>query len=133
MLPFSTNILLSIIEFFSIVILHVIYALTQFGWEKALFVSIGFLPALLTILLYRLVKKENVIVRCFYLTMLITSYLISSMLDTLGMLIMIYFAGALVMALYAKRGLMIEYVIVSSLALIATSVFQMDIISLHLP
>ena len=133
MLPFSTNILLSIIEFFSIVILHVIYALTQFGWEKALFVSIGFLPALLTILLYRLVKKENVIVRCFYLTMLITSYLISSMLDTLGMLIMIYFAGALVMALYAKRGLMIEYVIVSSLALIATSVFQMDIISLNMP
>lgn len=133
MLPFSTNIALSIIEFFSIVILHVIYAFTQFGWERALFVSIGFLPALLTILLYRLVKNENAIIRCFYITMLLTSYLISLMLGTLGMLIMIYFAGALVMALYARRGMMVEYVIVSSLILVVVSVFQQDVISNIMP
>ena len=47
MLPFRTSIIVSIIEFFSVVLLHVVYAFNQFGWEQALFISIGFLPVLL--------------------------------------------------------------------------------------
>ena len=53
MLPFSTNIILCVIEFFSVVLLHVAYALSQYGPEKAALISIGFLPALLTVLLKR--------------------------------------------------------------------------------
>ena len=67
MLPFRTSIAVSIIEFFSVVLLHVIYAVTQFGWEQGLFISIGFLPVLLTLLLYRTISNEDVIVRCFYM------------------------------------------------------------------
>ena len=68
MLPFSTNIILCVIEFFSVVLLHVAYALSQYGPEKAALISIGFLPALLTVLLYRVIRDERIVIRCFYVT-----------------------------------------------------------------
>ena len=102
MLPYSTNIVLCVIEFFSMVLLYVAYAFSQYGIEKALFISIGFLPALLTILLYRFVRNEKLVIRIFYLTMVITSYVISWQLGMLGSLAIIFFAGALMMALYAN-------------------------------
>ena len=109
MLPFRTSIIVSIIEFFSVVLLHVVYAFNQFGLEQALFISIGFLPVLLTLLLYRTISNENAIVRCFYVTMTLTSYIISAQLETLGMLIMIYMAEALIIALFVKKRIFVEY------------------------
>ena len=63
MLPFSTSVWLSIVEFFSIILLHVVYAYNMYGVEKALLMSIGFLPVLLTLLLFRTIKSEDWIVR----------------------------------------------------------------------
>lgn len=125
MLPFSTNIKLSIVEFLCVVILYVAYAWNKYGLEKAWYVCIGFLPVLLTMLLCRLVKKEEAIIRVFYISMLLTSFLISYWLDTLGLLTMIYMAGALVIALYAKKKLMIEYIAASISILIGTAIFMM--------
>ena len=102
MLPFSTSVWLSIVEFFSIILLHVIYAYNAYGIETALLISIGFLPVLITLLLFRTIKNENVIVRCFYVTMSITSYIITGQLQMLGILIIIYMAQGLIVALYAK-------------------------------
>ncbi len=118
MLPFSTTMVLSLIEFFCVVVLHVIYAFGHFGMEETLLSAIGFIPILLTVLLFRLVKKENVIVRVFYISMLIASYFIAWKIQTLGMLIMVYFAGALMIALHSNRKLMLEYSIVSAVILI---------------
>ena len=129
MLPFSTTMVLSLIEFFCVVVLHVIYAFGHFGMEETLLSAIGFIPILLTVLLFRLVKKENVIVRVFYISMLIASYFIAWKIQTLGMLIMVYFAGALMIALHSNRKLMLEYSIVSAVILIGMAIFQMDAIS----
>ncbi len=130
MLPFRTCILVSIIEFFSAVFLHVLYAFNQFGAEQALYTSIGFLPVLLTVLLYRTIKNQNIILRCFYVTMALTSYLVSVQLDTVGMLIMIYLAEALMIALFAKKEVFVEYAVLSILALIAIGIFQQEDIQL---
>lgn len=130
MLPFRNSVMVSIIEFFSVVLLHVIYAANQFDFERALYISIGFLPVLLTILLYRTISNENAIVRCFYITMTLTSYLISAQLDTLGMLIMIYMAEALIIALFVKKQIFIEYFIVSFVGLLAVGIFQTEEINL---
>ena len=130
MLPFKNSIAVSIIEFFSVVLLYVIYALNQFGPQKAVFISIGFLPVLLTLLLYRTISNENVIVRCFYVTMTLTSYLISLQLDTLGMLIMIYMAEALMIALFVKRRIFIEYFAFSFVGLIMIGIFHTEDINL---
>ncbi len=130
MLPFKTSIIVSIIEFFSVVLLYVVYALNQFGIQQAMFISIGFLPVLLTLLLYRTVSNENVIVRCFYVTMTLTSYIISVQLDTLGMLIMIFMAEALMIALFVKKQIFIEYFVFSFLGLILVGIFQTDDINL---
>ena len=126
MLPFKTNIVLCVIEFFSVVLLHVAYALSQDGPEKAAFISIGFLPALLTILFYRLMKSEKMIIRIFYLSMIVTSYIISWSLGMLGTLCVIFFAGALMLALYADRGLMLEYAILTSVTLVLNTIFLTD-------
>ena len=133
MLPFKTNIILCVIEFFSVVLLHVAYALSQYGPEKAALTAIGFLPALLTVLLYRLIKNEQIVVRCFYITMIITSYIISWQLGLLGTLSVIYMAGALMMALYASRSLMLEYAIITVLVLIFNIIFQRDLITITCP
>lgn len=130
MLPFRTSIIVSIIEFFSVVLLHVVYALNQFGWEQALFISIGFLPVLLTLLLYRTISNENAIVRCFYVTMTLTSYIISAQLDTLGMLIMIYMAEALIIALFVKKRIFVEYFAFSFIGLLAVGIFQTEEINI---
>lgn len=126
MLPFSTSIWLSLTEFFSVVLLHVIYAYNQYGLEKALLISIGFLPVLLTLLLYRTVRNENFTVRCFFITMSVTSYIISASLQTLGMLIIIYIAQGLIIALYSKTRILVEYIIVSIIGLVIVAVFQME-------
>ena len=126
MLPFSTTIVLSLIEYFCVIVLHVIYALGHYGVESALWAALGFIPILLTVLLFRLSTKEAVVVRAFYISMLIASYLISWKIQTLGMLIMVYFAGALMIALHSNRKLMLEYSIVSSLIIIVMAIFQMD-------
>ncbi len=133
MLPYSTNIVLCVIEFFSMVLLYVAYAFSQYGIEKALFISIGFLPALLTILLYRFVRNEKLVIRIFYLTMVITSYVISWQLGMLGSLAIIFFAGALMMALYANRGLMIEYAVITVVALLLNAIFLKDSIQITTP
>ena len=128
MLPFSTTIVLSLIEYFCVIVLHVIYALGHYGVESALWAALGFIPILLTVLLFRLSTKEAVIIRVFYISMLIASYLISWKIQTLGMLIMVYFAGALMIALHSNRKLMLEYSIVSSVIIIVMAIFQMDTI-----
>ena len=133
MLPYSTNIVLCVIEFFSMVLLYVAYAFSQYGIEKALFISIGFLPALLTILLYRFVRNEKLVIRIFYLTMVITSYVISWQLGMLGSLAIIFFAGALMMALYANRGLMIEYAVITVVALLLNAIFLKNSIQITTP
>ena len=133
MLPYSTNIVLCVIEFFSMVLLYVAYAFSQYGIEKALFISIGFLPALRTILLYRFVRNEKLVIRIFYLTMVITSYVISWQLGMLGSLAIIFFAGALMMALYANRGLMIEYAVITVVALLLNAIFLKDSIQITTP
>ena len=130
MLPFKTSIIVSIIEFFSVVLLYVVYAFNQFGLEQALFISIGFLPVLLTLLLYRTISNENAIVRCFYVTMTLTSYIISAQLETLGMLIMIYMAEALIIALFVKKRIFVEYFIFSFIGLLAVGIFQTEDINL---
>ncbi|MBO4347193.1 MAG: response regulator [Lachnospiraceae bacterium] len=129
MLPFSTTIVLSLIEYFCVIVLHVIYAYSNFGIEESLWSALGFIPILLTVLFFRLMKKESVIVRVFYISMLIASYFISWKIETLGMLIMVYFAGALMIALHSDRKLMLEYSIVSSVILAVVAVFQMDLIA----
>ena len=128
MLPFSTTIVLSLIEYFCVIILHVIYAYGHFGIEDSLFVAIGFIPILLTVLFFRLSKKESVVVRVFYISMLAASYLVSYRIQTLGMLIMVYFAGALMIALHSNRKLMLEYSIVSSIIIVVMAIFQMETI-----
>ena len=133
MLPFRTNIVLCVIEFFSVVLLHVAYALSQYGPEKALLIAIGFLPALLTILFYRLVKNERIVIRIFYLSMIVTSYVISWQLGMLGTLSVIFLAGALMLALYANRGLMLEYAILTSVALLLNAIFLRDAIEITCP
>ena len=130
MLPFKNSIAVSIIEFFSVVLLYVIYALNQFGPQKAVFISIGFLPVLLTLLLYRTISNENIIVRCFYVTMTLTSYLISLQLDTLGMLIMIYMAEALMIALFVKKRIFIEYFAFSFIGLLMIGIFHTEEINI---
>lgn len=130
MLPFKTNITLSIIEFFSVVLLHVIYAAVQFDAEKALFTSVGFLPVLLTLLLYRTIRNEEAIVRCLYITVVITSYLICFSLGTLAMLINIFFAVALMISLFLKLRILVEYVVLSTATLLGVAIFQMDEIQL---
>ncbi|MCR5847404.1 MAG: response regulator [Lachnospiraceae bacterium] len=126
MLPFSTTIVLSLIEYFCVTVLHVIYAFGHFGITEALWSALGFIPILLTILVFRLTGKESVIVRVFYISMLAGSYLISWKIETLGMLIMVYFAGALMIALHSNRKLMLEYSIASSVIIIVMAIFQMD-------
>lgn len=124
MLPFSTSVWLSIVEFFSIILLHVVYAYNMYGIEKALLMSIGFLPVLLTLLLFRTIKSEDWIVRCFYVTMTITTYIVTGQLQLLGILIIIYFAEGMIIALYAKTRLLVEYIVVSHLVLILVLIFQ---------
>lgn len=133
MLPFSTSVWLSIVEFFSIILLHVIYALNAYGVEKALQISVGFLPVLLTLLLFRTIKNENVILRCFYITMTITSYIITGQLQMLGILIVVYMAQGLIIALYAKTRILVEYVIISLLILILMGIFQTEMIKVFFP
>lgn len=130
MLPFATNVLISIVEFFCVVTLHVIYAFYQFGLESALFVAIGYIPVLLTLLLYRTIKSENIIIRSFYITMLLTSYFIALQLGTVGMLIMVFLGTGLIIALFARNEIVLEYAIVSTVGLLLISVFQMDLITL---
>ena len=130
MLPFKTSMIISIAEFFSVILLHVIYAYNRFDGETALLISIGFLPVLLTVLLYRAVYSEEAIVRCFYVTMTLTSYIVSYQLDTLGMLIMIYMAEALMIALFVKKRLFIEYFAFSLVVLIVVGIVNKDVINL---
>jgi signal transduction histidine kinase len=62
--------------------------------------------------------------------MTLTSYIISAQLDTLGMLIMIYMAEALIIALFVKKRIFVEYFIFSFLGLIMVGIFQTDEINL---
>ncbi len=133
MLPFSTSVWLSIVEFFSIILLHVVYAYNAYGAEMALLISIGFLPVLLTLLLFRTIKNENTIVRCFYVTMSITSYIITGQLQMLGILIIIYMAQGLIVALYAKTRILVEYIILSMLILGMVAFFQTEKITVFFP
>ncbi len=128
MLPYSTNIILCIIEYFSVIVLHLVYAFEHFTTKEAMWVTLGFIPSLLTIVLFRLVKNEKIVVRSFYISMIIVSYLVTWRLETLGMLTMIYMAGALMITLYSNRNILLEYAISSSVIIIVAALFQMNII-----
>ena len=126
MIPFTTNIIICIIQFFCVVLINVVYAFTQFGMEEALLTSIGFLPILITIFMQRISEKRRLIVRTFYLLTIITSYVIAVQLNTVGMLVMVFLASGVTLALFSDFGIMLEYSIISVVTLVVSAIFQME-------
>ncbi len=126
MIPFTTNIIICIIQFFCVVLINVVYAFTQFGMEEALLTSIGFLPILITIFMQRISEKRRLIIRTFYLLTIITSYVIAVQLNTVGMLVMVFLASGVTLALFSDFGIMLEYSIISVVTLAVSAIFQME-------
>ena len=126
MIPFTTNIIICIIQFFCVVLINVVYAFTQFGMEEALLTSIGFLPILITIFMQRISEKKRLIIRTFYLLTIITSYVIAVQLNTVGMLVMVFLASGVTLALFSDFGIMLEYSIISVVTLVVSAIFQME-------
>jgi len=108
----------------------VVYAFGQNGWEAALLTSIGFLPMLLTIFFQRITDNKKFIIRVFYILTIITSYVIAIQLDTLGMLVMVFLGTGVTLALFCDFNIMLEYGILTTLALVLSAIFQMDKIEL---
>ena len=126
MIPFTTNIIICIIQFFCVVLINVVYAFTQFGMEEALLTSIGFLPILITLFMQRITQKKKLIIRTFYILTIITSYVIAVQLNTVGMLVMVFLASGVTLALFSNFGIMLEYSIISVVTLVVSAIFQMD-------
>jgi signal transduction histidine kinase/FixJ family two-component response regulator/HPt (histidine-containing phosphotransfer) domain-containing protein len=94
--------------------------------EEALLTSIGFLPILITIFMQRISEKRRLIIRTFYLLTIITSYVIAVQLNTVGMLVMVFLASGVTLALFSDFGIMLEYSIISVVTLAVSAIFQME-------
>ncbi len=126
MIPFRTNVIVFIIEYLCVVLLEMIYAISRYGLERAGLVAIALLPVLIVSLIALNMDRENLVIRCLYISGISTYYYMSYALGTQSTLAYMLLTMAVTIALFIKPRLLIEYVGITMTMLILILIFQQD-------
>ena len=129
MLPFRVNVKIFIIEFLCAVLLQTVYAISEYGLEVAGMVALGMLPVFIVSLIALNINREEVVIRCLYISGISTFYYMSYALSTQGTLVFMFLAMGVTMALFIRPRILSEYFVVTILILVLMGCFQIDIIN----
>lgn len=129
MLPFRKNIIIFIIEFLCTVLLQTVYAISEYGMQRALMTLVGLIPVFLVFLLSMHIEKETFVVRCLYISAIPSLYYMSYATSTQGMLVFVFLATATTIALFLIQQIMIEYFALTLIILILMEIFQADVVN----
>lgn len=119
MLPFKKNMQLCLLEYFIAIFVHVLYGLYAFGWEMASLLCLGLVPFLFSCLIFAGTKKERLIIRWFYISVILSGCFMGYFLETISMLIFIFMVTAVLISMFILPNMFTEYIVVTTCVLIA--------------
>lgn len=126
MLSFNVNVRIFLVEFICTVLMEAIYAISVYGLETAGFVCIGFLPALIMFLIAIKVENRDIVLRCLYISAIVTFFFLGSILHVHGTLSFMYLVMAIAISLFLNFNIQLEYFIVTMLVLIGIGITKFN-------
>lgn len=126
MFPFKTNVTIFIVEFICTVLMEAVYSVSVYGIETAGYVSLGFLPSLFMFLFAYKVEKMDTVLRCLYISSLVTFFFLGSILHVHGTLAFMYLVMGIAISLFLNFAIQLEYFIISIVILIGIGIFRFN-------
>lgn len=133
MLPFKKTMQLSLFEYLTCIIIHIIYGFYTSGPYMAWFLCLSFVPFLFSSLIFAAAKSEHLIIRWFYISVIVSGCFLGYYLGTISMMIFIFMATAVLISMFIIPSLLIEYIFVTACILISIPFFFEEMIRNVMP
>lgn len=128
MYSYTKNLRLAFIEYFICVFVHVAYAYFSFGQRTAVWAALGFVPFLIALIAAWISKSEKLVIRFFYISVIVSSCYLGNLLGTISMMVLIFSITAILVAMFIRPKLLIEYVLLTIGVLIILPLFRYSMI-----
>lgn len=128
MLSYKTNMNLCLVEYVLSVVIHILYAKLYIGNDMALVLCAGLLPLLVIVVIKHQVQNKDTVIRCFYICVILSGLFIGTKLRTSSMLLLVFMATGIVISLFIRTRIILEYVVVSVGVLLYIGIFQANIV-----
>lgn len=133
MLPFKKNMQLALFEYFVYIVIHIIYGFYNSGPDSAWFMCLAFIPLLFSCLVFAASNREHLVIRWFYISVIVSGCFLGYYQGTIGMVIFIFMATAVLISMFIIPSLFIEYLFVTSCILISIPFAFQEIVSNLMP
>ena len=133
MLPFKKNMQLALFEYFVYIVIHIIYSFYNSGTDMAWFMCLAFIPFLFSCLVFAASNREHLVIRWFYISVIVSSCFLGYYQDTISMITFVFMATAVLISMFVIPSLFIEYLFVTSCILISIPLVFGDIIRKLMP
>lgn len=133
MLPFKKTMQLSLFEYLTYIIIHIIYGFYTNGPDMAWFLCLSFVPFLFACLIFVAAENEHLIIRWFYISVIVSGCFLGYFLGTISMLIFIFMATAVLISMFIIPALLIEYIFATACILLAIPCFLQEMIRNVMP
>lgn len=118
---------MTFIQYAAMLILHSIYAYVVYGFKTGnKVVACSAVCFLFAVLVYCFVKKEAVRVICLFLSVLLATWYIGTVIDTMSYAFVIFLATGLLVATFVDYKRTIWYLLCSDVVLLASAALQWD-------
>ena len=94
----------------------------------ALVLCAGLLPLLVIVVIKHQVQNKDTVIRCFYICVILSGLFIGTKLRTSSMLLLVFMATGIVISLFIRTRIILEYVVVSVGVLLYIGIFQASIV-----
>ena len=129
MLPFKKTMQLCLFENFLCIFIHVFYGFCEYGPQMAGVLCLGFIPLLISDLVFTRSKKEPVVIRWFYISVIVSTCFIGYFIGTVTMFILVFMSTAVLIAMFIIPTMFIEYIAVTMFVLFAIPFLLPDIVN----
>lgn len=129
MLPFKKTMQLCLFEYFLCIFIHVFYGFCEYGIQMAGLLCVGFIPLLILELVFAKAKKESVVIRCFYISVIASTCFIGYFIGTVSMFILIFMGTAVLVAMFIIPTMFIEYIAITMCVLFMLPFLLPDIVN----
>lgn len=124
MYGYRNTVRLCLLEYFIVMLAHMVYAFVNFGAEEGIYVLIITAVMIsITFLFTIIVKKEDIVITVVFLSVVVASALIGCSLHTLGYTVLMYLCMTAGLTIFMDKKHVINAMIISSVAFIIYGVF----------
>lgn len=128
MYSYKKKLRLGFIEYFICTFAHIVYAYFVFDLETALYGCLGIVPLIITLVMSWIFKSEKLLLRLFYISVMITGFYLGNLLGTISMMVLCFGVTAILLAMFIRLHILVEYIALTIILLIIFPIIRYSMI-----